>query len=106
MKLLVLGCGTSTGVPRIGNDWGACDPAEPRNRRSRTSALVEDANQQRLLIDAGPDLRQQLLAAGTGRVDAVVFTHSHADHVLGIDELRLVNRIRGTALDAFGKVYA
>ncbi len=107
LRVTLLGCGGSGGVPLIGGadgrgDWGACDPSNPRNRRTRTSALVESANQQRLLIDAGPDLRQQLLATGTGRLDAVVFTHSHADHVLGIDDLRLVNRIKGAALDTFG----
>lgn len=93
-------------MPQVGGhdgsgNWGACDPAEPRNRRSRTSALVERGSR-RLLIDAGPDLRQQLLAARIGEVDAVAFTHAHADHVMGLDELRIVNRNRGGALDAFG----
>jgi phosphoribosyl 1,2-cyclic phosphate phosphodiesterase len=82
-----LGCGTSTGVPRIGNDWGQCDPAEPRNIRLRSSILV-DSGGQRLLVDCGPDLRQQLLAAEVGRVDAVIVTHDHADHNHGIDDLR------------------
>ncbi|MDP3418198.1 MBL fold metallo-hydrolase [Falsiroseomonas sp.] len=107
MKVTLLGCGSSTGVPQIGGAdgrgaWGACDPAEPRNRRSRTSALVEDAAGRRLLIDAGPDLRQQFLSCGFATIDAVAFTHAHADHVLGIDDLRSVNRLTGTALDAFG----
>ena len=82
-----MGCGTSSGVPRIGNDWGACDPAEPRNRRSRASILVEDGGT-RLLIDTGPDMREQLLAAEVSRVDAVIWTHDHADHCHGIDDLR------------------
>ncbi len=87
MKLRILGCGTSSGVPRIGNDWGACDPEEPKNRRMRSSIMVmsEDTH---ILIDTGPDLRQQLLDADIGRVDHVVWTHEHADHCHGIDELR------------------
>jgi phosphoribosyl 1,2-cyclic phosphate phosphodiesterase len=107
LRVTLLGCGGSGGVPLIGGEdgggnWGACDPSEPRNRRTRSAALVEDAAGHRLLIDAGPDLRQQMLAARIGRLDAVVFTHTHADHVMGLDELRMVNRIRGGALDAFG----
>jgi phosphoribosyl 1,2-cyclic phosphate phosphodiesterase len=87
VKLRILGCGTSTGVPRIGNDWGQCDPDEPRNRRLRSSILVESSGEA-LLVDCGPDLRQQLLAAGAGRVDGVIVTHDHADHCHGIDDLR------------------
>ncbi|MBU8538244.1 MBL fold metallo-hydrolase [Falsiroseomonas tokyonensis] len=107
MRVTLLGCGGSAGVPQIGGEdgrgaWGVCDPAEPRNRRSRTSAVVEDAAGSRLLIDAGPDLRQQFLDFGFATIDAVAFTHAHADHVLGIDDLRGVNRLRGTALEAFG----
>lgn len=107
MRVTLLGCGGSAGVPQLGGpggsgEWGECDPAEPRNRRSRTSALVEDSAGRRLLIDAGPDLRQQFLSCGIATIDAVAFTHAHADHVLGIDDLRSVNRLRGTALDAFG----
>lgn len=103
--MTLLGCGGSGGVPLIGGadesgEWGACDPAEPRNRRSRTSALVEGPGGGRLLIDAGPDLRQQLLAAKASRVDAVLFTHAHADHILGIDDLRQINRNTGRALEA------
>ena len=89
MKIRILGCGTSTGVPKIGNDWGKCDPAEPRNYRLRTSILVESGGE-RLLVDCGPDLRQQLLAAQIGRVDGVIVTHAHGDHCHGIDELRPV----------------
>ena len=87
MKLRILGCGTSTGVPRIGNDWGRCDPAEPRNYRLRSSILVESAGE-RILVDCGPDLRQQLLCAEVGRLDGVIVTHAHGDHCHGIDELR------------------
>ena len=88
MKLIVLGSGTSTGVPRIGNDWGACDPEEPRNRRTRVSIVVESAGGTRILVDTSTDLRQQLLTAGIASVDAVVWTHDHADHCHGIDDLR------------------
>lgn len=87
MKIRILGSGTSSGVPRIGNDWGACDPNEPRNRRSRVSALVEHDGT-RILIDTGPDMREQLLAADVATVDAVLWTHDHADHCHGIDDLR------------------
>ena len=87
MKLRILGCGTSTGVPKIGNDWGRCDPDEPRNSRLRSSLLMESAGE-RLLVDCGPDLRQQLLASRVGRVDALIVTHAHGDHCHGIDELR------------------
>jgi len=89
VKVRILGCGTSTGVPKIGNDWGECDPAEPRNYRLRTSILVE-SGAERLLVDCGPDLRRQLLAAQIGSVDGVIVTHAHADHCHGIDELRPV----------------
>ena len=89
MKLRILGCGTSTGVPRIGNDWGDCDPAEPRNRRTRSAILIESAGEQ-LLVDCGPDLRQQLLDAETADLAAVIVTHDHADHCHGIDDLRQV----------------
>lgn len=87
LKLTVLGCGTSSGVPRIGPDWGACDPHEPRNRRTRASILIESATT-RILVDTGPDMREQLIAAGIGSIDAVLWTHDHADHSHGIDDLR------------------
>jgi len=87
VRVRILGCGTSTGVPKIGDDWGKCDPNEPRNYRLRSSILVESGNA-RVLVDCGPDLRQQLLTAQIGGVDAVVVTHDHGDHVHGIDELR------------------
>lgn len=87
MKIRVLGCGTSTGVPKIGNDWGSCDPDEPRNARLRTSILAESAGK-RILVDCGPDLRQQLLEARISSLDGVIVTHGHGDHCHGIDELR------------------
>ena len=89
LKVRILGSGTSSGVPRIGNDWGACDPTEPRNRRTRASILVETATT-RILVDTGPDMREQLLAAGASTLDAVIWTHDHADHTHGIDDLRQV----------------
>jgi phosphoribosyl 1,2-cyclic phosphate phosphodiesterase len=87
MKARILGSGTSSGVPRIGNDWGVCDPAEPRNRRTRASLLIEHEGT-RILIDTGPDMREQLLAADVGQVDAIIWTHDHADHCHGIDDVR------------------
>lgn len=92
MKVTMLGCGVSTGVPTIGPDWGACDPADPRNRRRRASVLIESRGQT-LLIDMSPDLRAQLIDAGIGRIDAILMTHAHADHLHGIDDLRTVNRL-------------
>ncbi|MGN6500486.1 MAG: MBL fold metallo-hydrolase [Tsuneonella sp.] len=101
MKLLMLGSGTSTGVPRIGEEWGECDPAEPRNRRSRVSIIVESDEGKRLLVDTSPDLRMQLLANGVDRVDAVFWTHDHADHCHGIDDLRVMRYGRSGAIPGF-----
>ncbi len=100
MKVTILGCGGSTGVPLIGGNWGLCDPRNPRNRRLRASILVEDG-ETRLLVDTSPDLRQQLLATGNGWLDAVLYTHAHADHLHGIDDLRAVNTLRRSAIDAY-----
>jgi phosphoribosyl 1,2-cyclic phosphate phosphodiesterase len=96
----ILGCGSSPGVPRIGGDWGQCDPADPRNRRRRAALLVTrddgDGGLTRVLIDCGPDLREQMLDAGVDWVDGVLVTHAHADHIHGIDDLRafVLNRRR------------
>lgn len=93
LTFTILGCGSSAGVPRIGNDWGECDPANPLNRRRRCSMLIERQTADgttRVLIDTTPDLRDQLLDAGVGELDAVVYTHGHADHTHGIDDLRQV----------------
>jgi len=92
MRVTMLGCGPSWGVPRIGNDWGVCDPRNAKNRRTRCGVLVEDGGQV-VLVDTPPELRQQLLAAGAAKIDAVLFTHAHADHTHGIDDLRSINRI-------------
>lgn len=101
MKLRVLGSGTSTGVPRIGNDWGECDPAEPKNRRTRVSIMVESAEGNRLLVDTSTDLRQQLLVNEIDRVDAVFWTHDHADHAHGIDDLRPLRYGRGGPIPGY-----
>lgn len=97
MKITILGCGTSGGVPRVGapdGGWGNCDPANPKNRRRRVSILVEDQGI-RILIDTSPDLREQLLSAKVTSLDAVFLTHDHADHTHGIDDLRgLVQNMR------------
>jgi phosphoribosyl 1,2-cyclic phosphate phosphodiesterase len=94
MKATLLGCGPSWGVPAIGPDWGRCDPADPRNARRRCSLLVESGGRT-LLIDTSPDLRQQLLDAGAARLDAVLLTHAHADHLHGLDDVRIVNKLMG-----------
>ena len=89
----ILGCGSSGGVPRLGGHWGDCDPTNPKNRRRRCSLLIEKAGPDgttRVLIDTSPDLRDQLLDANVGALDAVVYTHPHADHVHGIDDLRMI----------------
>lgn len=101
MKLIVLGSGTSTGVPRIGNDWGDCDPDEPRNRRTRVSIVVESKDGSRLLVDTSTDLRQQLLTNEIDKVDAVFWTHDHADHAHGIDDLRVMRYGRAGPLPGF-----
>lgn len=92
LRLTILGCGSSPGVPRITGDWGQCDPSNPRNRRMRTAALVERVSASggitRVAIDTGPDFRDQMLMVGVKRLDAVVYTHAHADHIHGIDDLR------------------
>jgi phosphoribosyl 1,2-cyclic phosphate phosphodiesterase len=94
MKATLLGCGPSWGVPAIGPDWGRCDPADPRNARRRCSLLVESRGRA-LLIDTSPDLRQQLLDAGAARLDAVLLTHAHADHLHGVDDIRIINKLIG-----------
>ena len=98
----MLGSGTSTGVPRIGSDWGDCDPDEPKNRRSRVSIIVENAAGTRLLVDTSPDLRSQLIERSIDRVDAVFWTHDHADHCHGIDDLRPMRYGRGGPLPGYG----
>ncbi len=92
-RFTILGCGSSGGVPRLGGNWGDCDPNNPKNHRRRCSLLVERETYggvTRVLIDTSPDLRSQLLDAGVGALDAVVYTHDHADHVHGLDDLRMI----------------
>ncbi|WP_135503864.1 MBL fold metallo-hydrolase [Roseovarius aestuariivivens] len=93
IRFTILGCGSSGGVPRLGGNWGDCDPNNPKNARRRCSLLIERESEEgitRVLIDSSPDLRAQLLDAGVGALDAVVYTHSHADHVHGLDDLRMI----------------
>ena len=101
MRVTILGSGGSSGTPAIDWGWSRCDPENPKNRRLRPSILVEDDGVQ-VLVDSSPDLRQQLLAAGVKRLDAVLYTHIHADHVHGIDDLRAINRAMDATLDAYG----
>jgi phosphoribosyl 1,2-cyclic phosphate phosphodiesterase len=102
VRVRILGCGTSSGVPRVGNDWGDCDPSEPKNRRRRVSILVEEGDT-RILVDTGPDLREQLLDAGISDVSAVIWTHDHADHCHGIDDLRQLYHARGAPVAGYGR---
>lgn len=102
LRFTILGCGTSSGVPRIGNDWGECDPANPKNRRSRVSLLVESETTS-ILVDTSPDLRAQLLGAEVIALDAVLWTHDHADHSHGIDDLRQVFHHRGEPIDGYAR---
>jgi phosphoribosyl 1,2-cyclic phosphate phosphodiesterase len=94
MRVTILGCGGSGGVPTVGNEWGHCDPANPKNRRRRVSILIEGQGQT-ILVDTSPDLRAQLLDADIGHLDAVLYTHDHADHCHGIDDLRFLRRDKG-----------
>jgi len=111
LRVIVLGCGGSTGVPALGGAdgsgaWGACDPHDRRNRRQRSSIVIEGpeiaGKRGRVLVDTGPDMRAQLLACEVPRIDALVFTHAHADHITGLDDVRQLNRITGAPLPAFG----
>ena len=91
IRVTILGCGSSGGVPRIGHNWGACDPANPKNRRRRCAALIErigEGGKTQVLVDTGPDMVPQLLDTDVVTLDAVIWTHPHADHVHGIDDLR------------------
>ncbi len=105
-RIIILGCGGSAGSPLVGGpdgagDWGEQDPAEPRNRRTRPSIIIEAPDGRRLLVDTGPDLREQLLAARIPRIDAVLYTHVHADHIAGLDEIRILNRLLDAPMPAY-----
>jgi phosphoribosyl 1,2-cyclic phosphate phosphodiesterase len=104
LRLTILGCGSSGGVPRVGQGWGACDPANPKNRRRRCSVLVErsgSAGVTAVLVDTSPDLREQLIDAGVKRLDAVLLSHPHADHTHGIDDLRPLCLMAGRRVDVY-----
>lgn len=101
MKITILGCGAAPGVPSVSSGWGRCNPANPKNRRRRASILVEEQGAT-VLVDTSPDLREQLLDAGVRRLDAVLFTHAHADHIHGLDELREVNRVMRGPIPVYG----
>ncbi len=103
MRVTILGCGGASGSPAVDWGWGQCDPENPRNRRLRPSILVEDG-ETRILVDTSPDLREQLLNCGVNRLDAVLYTHFHADHLHGIDDLRPVNRVLDAPLDIYADV--
>jgi phosphoribosyl 1,2-cyclic phosphate phosphodiesterase len=108
MKITLLGTGGSAGLPQIGGadgrgDWGQTDPSEPRNRRSRASIVIHADNGTNILVDTGPDLRYQLTDCGIGRIDAVIYTHTHADHVAGLDDVRILNRILGAPMPAYAQ---
>jgi len=100
MKVTILGCGTSTGVPKIGGKWGVCDPDNPKNRRRRSSIFVESQDA-KVLIDTTPDLREQCLDAEITHIDGVLYTHDHADHTHGIDDLRAIAHIMKRRVEAY-----
>lgn len=100
MKVTILGCGPAGGVPSLGNFWGKCNPAEPKNRRLRSSIHIE-TNGLSLLVDTSPDIREQLLRADVRRLDGVLFTHAHADHLHGIDDIRSFNRAQNEAIPIY-----
>lgn len=101
LRFTVLGCGNSSGTPSIGNYWGNCDPAEPKNLRTRPAATIQSATTT-ILIDTGPDLRQQANKAGIETVDGVLYTHAHADHIHGIDDLRSFRLRAKSLIDIYG----
>ncbi|CCQ73788.1 MBL fold metallo-hydrolase [Magnetospira sp. QH-2] len=100
MRVTFLGTGGSSGTPGVLQGWGACDPSNPKNRRLRPSVLVETATTS-ILVDTSPDFREQCLQSGLKKLDAVLFTHAHADHLHGIDDLRAINRLIDAALPAY-----
>jgi len=104
MQFTILGCGSSGGVPRVGQGWGDCDSSNPKNRRRRCSLLVERIGKEgrtSLLVDTSPDLREQLLDADIARLDGVLFTHEHADHTHGIDDLRPLALMQQKRIDVY-----
>ena len=100
LEITILGCGSSSGVPTVGNDWGMCDPNNAKNIRLRSSILVKDKNTT-ILVDATPDMRQQLLNSKVKKLDAVLITHSHADHIHGVDDFRFLNILMNRFIDLY-----
>ena len=100
MKITLLGCGPSSGVPTTVGDWGNCDPTNPKNYRRRPSIALQKGGNT-ILIDTSPDLRDQLLTSGIREINAVLYTHAHADHIMGIDDLRVVQRHMGRNISAY-----
>jgi len=104
LRLTILGCGSSPGTPRITGDWGECDPTNPKNRRRRAAALVERISARgrtTVVIDTGPDFREQMISAGVKRLDAAIYTHPHADHIHGIDDLRGYALVQRSLIDVY-----
>ncbi|MFZ1107532.1 MAG: MBL fold metallo-hydrolase [Rhodomicrobium sp.] len=104
LRVTILGCGSSMGVPRVGNDWGACNPENPKNRRKRSSLLVEKigpAGRTVVVIDTSPDFREQALQSRVRHVDGVIYTHDHADHTHGIDDLRMFSYLQRRRIDVW-----
>lgn len=101
MKITILGCGGAGGVPTIGGHWGDCDPRNPKNERTRSSILVQQ-DDVTLLVDTSPDLRQQLLRANVKDITAILYTHSHADHTHGFDDIRAINHMVRRAIPIYG----
>ena len=100
IEITILGCGSSSGVPAIGNYWGNCDPSNPKNKRLRSSIFVK-TNQTNIIIDATPDLRQQLLNADVKKLDGVLITHTHSDHINGVDDFRFLNVLMKKDINLF-----
>lgn len=106
MKITLLGTGGSAGLPQIGGDdgrgdWGITDPKEPRNRRTRTSIVIHTDSKDAILFDTGPDLREQLIENHIAKIDAIFYTHAHADHVAGLDDVRILNRLRNQPMPIY-----
>ncbi len=104
MRITVLGSGSSAGTPSVEAGWGKCDPSNPKNRRTRPSILVEDADKT-VLVDTSPDLREQLIRHEIKHLDAIVYTHAHADHLHGIDDLRGINRLMNAPIDTYADAH-
>ncbi len=100
LSVKILGCGSSSGVPAIGNFWGVCNPNNPKNRRLRSSILIK-SEKTSLLFDATPDLRQQLLNSKVKHLDAILITHAHADHIHGLDDIRFLNVLMKSHLNLY-----